>query len=103
TGLDGSLASDRMAEALADTANTAGLRPPFRQRLQARGQAAVRRWEKSMKSLIPGHKNSRGYTLQRFPGVSLEEARDKVGRFRTILGRFDAIGVRPLGPHLYEV
>ena len=83
-----------MAEALVDAANTAGLRPPFRQRLQARGQAAVRRWEKSMKSLIPGHKNSRGYTRQRFPGVSLEEARDKIGRFRTILGRFDSIGNR---------
>jgi UDP-N-acetylmuramyl tripeptide synthase len=56
-----------------------------------------------VKSLIPGHKNSRTYTRQRFPGVSLDEARDKIARFRTILGRFDRVSIRPLGPHLYEV
>jgi surface carbohydrate biosynthesis protein len=103
SALDGELASDRMAAALAAAAARRARKAPLRARLQAHGQATVRRWEKSVKSLIPGHKNSRTYTRQRFPGVSLDEARDKMARFRSILGRFDRVSIRPLGPHLYEV
>lgn len=102
-GLDGAFASERMAEAIMGLAGRAGARRSPFLRLVGRGEAMVRRLEKNAKAWIPNHKNSRAYTRQRFPGVSLEEAREKVARFGRILGRFGRVEVAPIAPYLHEV
>jgi len=39
----------------------------------------------------------------RYPGVTLQEAQDKLQLFASVLGRFDGVHIRPLKPHIFVV
>jgi surface carbohydrate biosynthesis protein len=103
--LDGPLASDRIVDALG-AVESSGARPPrpgaFR---HARGwlDARFRALEKNVRSWIPGDKNNRGYQEQRFPGLSLDEVRERVDRFGGLLGRFAKLRIEQHSRNIYRI
>ena len=104
-GLTGPLASDRIVDVLEEV-EASGVRPEAPGALQrATGwlHARARTVEKNVRSRIPGDKNDRAYQVQRFPGLSLAEVRERVARFGGLLGRFEKLQVAQRARHLFDI
>jgi hypothetical protein len=65
--------------------------------------AHLRTLDKNRRSLIPGDKNNPVYQDQRFPGLSLDEARVRVARFGALLGRFGALRIDQYSRNSFEI
>jgi surface carbohydrate biosynthesis protein len=103
--LDGSLASERMLDAL-EGMGYAERRPERSGALRySRGwiENQVRTLGKKINMRRSGHRNSTEYHDHRYPGVTLEGMWARVARLRNSLGRFDEIRVRPLSEHIYRI
>jgi surface carbohydrate biosynthesis protein len=91
SSLAGPLATDQIADTISGYSRDWVPRPTTladrtRAELHARGRAAVK-W---MASHIRDHKNSKAYSLQRFPGIELDEVEASIARFQKTLDRFYA-------------
>lgn len=101
--LRGPLACERIVEGV-DALLERGLPP--RKPLQAmRGylQAGWRGITKRIGSRIAVSSSSLAYTEYKFPGISLTQVRDRVDRFRRLLGRFDSLRVTQLTANVFRL
>lgn len=102
--IDGSLASERIVDVLERMASAGAFSPPAAPtRLGGWLQAQARAGQKRINSYRPGHKNNATYQRHRFPGVTLEEVRERVVRLRKSLGRFDSVRIGALSRNLFRV
>lgn len=76
---------------------------PATELLRARGRLAVRTVRKRFEAYLPGNRNSREYLRHMFPGVSIDEARERIARIRGILGRFERVEAQQLFPDIFRV
>jgi surface carbohydrate biosynthesis protein len=93
----GPLAVDLIAEKLG------ALTPSGHRQLLSIAKARFRQLEKWTTGLNPRHKTSDAVNALRYPGVTLQEAQDKLQLFASVLGRFDGVHIRPLKPHIFVV
>jgi surface carbohydrate biosynthesis protein len=103
SALDGPLASDRIMGAIDATRSTGGSTPSPFTYATAWLHSSSRTFEKNARSLIPGDRNNRGYQHQRFPGISADGVRERVQRFRRLLGRFEDLQVTRLADHIFRI
>jgi hypothetical protein len=103
SALDGPLASDRIIGAIDATRSTGGSTPSPFTYATAWLHSRSRTFEKNARSLIPGDRNNRGYQYQRFPGISAEGVRERVQRFRRLLGRFEDLQVTQFVDHIFRI
>jgi len=103
--LEGPLASDRIVDVLADLypPGTSFVRPqPLRHAaawLHSEGRALVKR----ARARIPGNRNSADYQRHRFPGVTLEELRERATRLAKLLNRFAEIQIQQRAEDTFEI
>ena len=103
--LDGPLASDRIVDVL-EALEASGKRPDARgpvRYAKAWMYAHLRALDKNRRSRIPGDKNNPVYQNQRFPGLSLGEARARVARFGALLGRFEALRINQHSRNSFQI
>ena len=103
SALDAPLASDRIIDAIDSTRSTGGSNPSPLTYAMAWLHSRGRTLEKNTRSRIPGDKNDPGYQQQRFPGISVDGVRERVNRFRGVLGRFEDLKVTGLEDHVFRV
>ena len=105
TGLDGALAADRIVDAIAalEEGGQRAQAPGALRRARGWLDANSRRLEKCVRARIPGDKNTYGYQEQRYPGISLDEAKERVKRFGRLLGRFEALQVTQFADHIFRI
>jgi surface carbohydrate biosynthesis protein len=102
--LDGTLASERIdALIAAEGEGWLADRPPFAVRARGHLAAVRRRISKTVNSYRPGHKNSRAYSLHRFPGLSETEVRTRLARLGKELGRFEGLGAHRVSGNIFVI
>jgi surface carbohydrate biosynthesis protein len=105
-GLEGPLASDRIVEALeqSDAVRQGLARPPVGDYLRGWFDATQRSYVKQrIKARIPEHRNNPAFQQHRFPGVSLDELRDRIARLGGVLGRFGDVEAEPVAEHIFLI
>jgi surface carbohydrate biosynthesis protein len=105
-GLEGPLASDRIVEALKQSdALREGLgRPPVGEYLRGWFDATQRSLVKQhIKARIPEHRNNPAFQQHRFPGVSVDELRERIACLGRVLGRFEGVKVDPVAEHIVRI
>jgi len=103
--LDGPLASDRMCDALeafeAQWRKEAA--PGTWHRATGVLHGRVRALEKWVNLMRPQHNNSRSYVAHVFSELDSEDLGVRLARFRTTLGRFDKVRIRPHSRNVFEL
>jgi surface carbohydrate biosynthesis protein len=94
---NGALASDRIADVLAD------MEPRGGRTTSAVTKARIRQFEKWLTGLNPNHKTSARANALRYPGISADEVAQKIAVLRSTLRRFESVSSRPVAPHIYCV
>jgi surface carbohydrate biosynthesis protein len=105
-GLEGPLASDRIVEALerSDAVREGLGRPPVGDYLRGWFDATQRSFVKQhIKARVPEHRNNPAFQQHRFPGVSLDELRDRITRLGRVLGRFGGVEAEPVAEHIFRI
>jgi surface carbohydrate biosynthesis protein len=103
--LEGPLASDRIVDILEDVDSQVASRRAPGAAAYAKGwlHSNLRAVEKKVSSRFPGHRTHVAFQDHRFPGVSVEELEDRIGRFGRHLSRFENLEVRPIARHIFEI
>jgi len=99
--LSGPLASERIVQALERPRKVP--RVGTVDQLTGWTASQLRRVEKFVRSRIPGDKNDPGYQEQRYPSVSLDAVRERVGRFGQLLGRFQELSVSRVSERIFRI
>lgn len=100
--LEGPLAADRMIDVLDAAGYARGLpRPGVIPYLKARRAAAARSRQDELRTRSSGA--GQAYVDHRFPGTSVADLRERIGRFSERLGRFRASEIHELGPTTFRV
>ena len=86
--LEGPFACERMVDVLERIVRDGDVSPrtPVRDRLAGHSLSAIRTLIKRCKERIPGSHNRPEFQRHRYPGVSLEEIRERLSRFQRVLG-----------------
>jgi len=77
--------------------------PPWSRRAGARAHLAARTVVKTINRYRPGHRNNLAFHRHRFPGVSVTELNEKIGRLGAQLGRFSGLQARQIAQHLFRI
>jgi len=103
--LEGPLAADRIVDVLEEAgyADAAPPAPPRRERLRARGRLLHRTLSKRINTWIPQHRNNARYHKHRFPGITVEQLRERIDRFDRQLGRFKHLRVERFDDHIFHI
>ena len=103
--LEGPLASNRIVDVLADLDPPGGsLARPHPLRLAAaRLHSEARAFVKQARARIPGNRNSADYQRHRFPGVTLEDLRERAARLAKLLNRFDEVQIQRRAEDIFEI
>lgn len=103
--LEGPLAAERIASSLLELGQSGALaaRVPIVRRAEGHLLAWRRRMRRSVRERQPDTRSNRGYLRHKFPGVSLEDLRDRIARLQAVRGGFDALRVRALGDDIFEL
>lgn len=103
--LDGPLASDRIADVLEkmEERSRGGINPGIVRYVQGWLQATGRARSKRANAGKPGHKNNTEYQRQRFPGLALAEARDRLDCLARQSGRFQGLQMEELGENIFRI
>jgi hypothetical protein len=67
--------------------------------LHSEARALVKR----ARAQIPGNRNSADYQRHRFPGVTLEDLRERAARMANLLNRFDAVQIQQRTEDTFEI
>ncbi|MEM7489075.1 MAG: surface carbohydrate biosynthesis protein [Pseudomonadota bacterium] len=102
---DGPLASDRIAEIVADHAEgwIAGSDTDATAKAEGRRLARRRKLSKQINSLRPGHKNSRAYTRRRWPGLSRDDVVARLEALQTAESSPAALRVSAVLPQIFRL
>ena len=105
TGLDGPLAAERMASALAKAGYTTRppQKPPATSRTLGRARTWLRSTEKKLNMRRANHRNARHYHDHRFPEITATDIADRIARLGTLLGRFEGITVVQHSRHIFRI
>jgi surface carbohydrate biosynthesis protein len=104
SGLSGPLASDQMADIICNYAKAWPPHPTTRVgRIQATAHARGRAAVKWIASHWQDHKNSKAYSLQRFPGIEATEVEACIRRFQLTLGRFQSAKCSPISRNIFMI
>jgi surface carbohydrate biosynthesis protein len=105
TAQDGPLACQRITDALENIVNDRSkfAVPALSSRLHGRYLATKRRLKKRFKSYLPKSKYRPEFQRHRYPGVSLEEMREKVARFQELLGLKKKLNVEQLSEYIFRI
>lgn len=103
--LDGPLACERIVDVLdeIEEARRAARPPGPGARLAARWRGLRRRIKKERTSRRAGAKNSPEIRRQRYPGIELAEVRERLDRFRELLGATAPLSVTRVAEEIYRV
>jgi surface carbohydrate biosynthesis protein len=97
--LKGPMAADRIADVLQQIAERA--RGFDKRQLAGVVRAEIRYMQKRLSGLLPGHKTSKAVNRLRYPGVSLQQVRTKVGYLKTTTNRFSNLHVEEVGEQIF--
>jgi surface carbohydrate biosynthesis protein len=102
---DGPLASDRIADVLAQHLDTIAAAPPrsWPSRVAAALHSEVRAIVKRSQGLRRDNENNPTYQRHRYPGVSPRELETRIAELGRTLDRFSKLEARPIGAQLYEI
>jgi surface carbohydrate biosynthesis protein len=67
--------------------------------MRAQARSAIKR----LNALHKDHWNSARYHSQRFPDISAAEINERIGRFGSVLGRFDDVIATPVSKHVFRI
>lgn len=103
--LNGNLASDRILDVLDRSVCDGSFRgkPAMDQYSGGWARAKSRAAGKQINSIIPNHKNNWRYQHRRFPGVTLADVQDRIGRFNKLLGRFDNLSATQFSRKVFRI
>jgi len=104
-GLEGPLASERIVEVLERIVSErrALPPPPLGERLVGHWRGLRRRVKKEIRSRRPDSKNRPEFQRHRYPGLSLPDVRERVGRFGALIGLDRAPAVSRVSAHVYRI
>lgn len=104
-GLTGPLASDRIVDVLAERhpAGSRLPRPGLAQLASVWLRSEWRAANKRARALLPDNRNSADYQRHRFPGVTLDDLRERSARLAALLGRFEGVELRQRAGDVFEV
>ncbi len=104
-GREGPLACERIVAVLQEM--VAGplprRRPFFHERFQGWCQATVRGLKKRYNASLPGSIKQPAFHKHRYPGVTLEDVRDRVSRFQVALGKSTLLRVEEMDGRFYRI
>ncbi len=63
----------------------------------------LRKMEKDLSYMWPGHKSGKAYNIHRYPGLKLGEVQSRVASFAKITGKFGALSVEHCREHIFLV
>lgn len=101
--LDGSLASDRIADAIERLDSNSVIAPEAGGFIGGWLEAHRRTLSKHINSLIPSHKNNSNYQRHRFPGVSQDEIQRKIALLQHVTGRFEGLKAKQLWKNIFSI
>lgn len=101
--LDGPLATERMLDAIEEAGygREPRVRPGLARYAKARIHLAGRTALKKLNMRRREHRNSANYHDHRFPGVGLDELRERVASMGALLGRFQQVRAEQLADHIF--
>ncbi|HSM74396.1 MAG TPA: hypothetical protein VK852_07175, partial [Desulfobacterales bacterium] len=102
---DGQLACERIVDVLAETAHNHARRPetPFIQQLHGRLWLTGRTLIKRAKARLPRSHNKPAFQRHRYPQISLDDIRSRIGRFQQLLGDESELRVEPLHGSFFQI
>ena len=105
TALDGPLACKRITDVLTAVADswTGSLVPPASQRLAGWYLANRRRLVKWFKSFQPGSKYRPEFQRHRYPGLPLDEIKNRVARIQRLLQAKENLEVTQVSEHIFKI
>jgi surface carbohydrate biosynthesis protein len=105
TGQEGALACERMVDVLQAITEKgpAPQAPPLPQRLSGWVMAQSRVLIKRLKSYFPGSHAPPEFHRHRYPGIPLEELRQRIRRFQEILGDETPISAEAITPQIFRI
>jgi len=105
SGRKGLLACERIVSVLEGLATAPSrFREPFlHERWQGWFQAGLRRLKKRFNAFLPGSINQPAFQKHRYPGVRVEEVRDRVRRFQMVRGKRPDIVVKEFGGRFFHI
>jgi len=103
-GLEGPLSCERIVSVLeqmaeADSGNAIGVADRIHGWVLCSGRTVIKRF----KAYLPGSHNRPAFQRHRYPGVSLEDIRDRVARFQKILKNGARIEVEAVGGPFFRI
>ena len=101
----GRVASERIIDTLESILEEHSELPqqPLGDRLQGWQRATRRRLIKRFKGYLPGSKYRPEFQRHRYPGLTLDEMRERVTRFQQLLGDSKPLRVDRLGDHIFRI
>jgi len=105
TGQEGALACERMVDVLERIAEHSSDQPapPLSVRACGAVMANSRFWAKRVKSFFPGSHAPPAFHRHRYPGMTIEELRRRIQRFKEILGDETPIAAEPITPQIFRI
>jgi hypothetical protein len=102
---DGPLACERIVDVLLTLVDSTSQmdKPPFRDRLEGHFEAAIRRVGRSFAPYLPGSHKSPKFERHRYPEISIEEVRARIGRFQQVLSDNGELKVDQIGGKLFQI
>jgi len=104
--LDGPLACDRMVDVFEEMTDDLmqGPTPSLKQKMKSRMWATKRRVLKQYRGYFPEKSHKRPELLRHYyPGISLEDLRDRVSRFQEVLGDSRPLKIDPAYRQFYRI
>jgi len=101
----GSLACERIVEVIEKiTADRSRLpEPTLKDQVDGRLRATIRRLEKRFLSYLPDSHNRPEFHRHRYPGISLEEVRERVLRIKQALGDSEKVAVDQISSEIFQI
>jgi hypothetical protein len=103
--MEGPLASERIVDVLerSEAASLGLEQPPAIQFAKGWLTAHLRVIEKKVKGRLPNHRNSPDFFRHRFPGITLDELRARIGRYEGLLSRFHNLKALQVSEHIFKI
>jgi hypothetical protein len=102
---DGPLACERIVDVLEKIISSVSQadKPHFRNRMEGYLEAAIRRVGRSFAPYLPGSRKSPKFQRHRYPEISIEEVRSRIGRFQQVLSDSGELKVDQIGGKLFQI
>ena len=102
---NGPFASEQIAQHIRELSqrDCNGLLSSPMSRFSGKFLSRLRKMEKDLRYLWPGHKSSKAYNIHRYPGLKLGEVQSRVASFAKITGKFETLSVNHCREHIFLI